>query len=114
MKKVLGKIFWIIVILLMCLATFEFYRVRNGLKPMFCIKEDTHTYDDGTTNVCIGLGYKVYEYKRNYLHGTEFVSIFAKEREGTDRQNTPGTTDDNENIPVPEETYVEETEVINP
>lgn len=80
MKKALKRLFWVIVILLIALNTFEFYRVRNGKQPMFCLKKNEHLYMDGITNECIGLGYKVYEYKRTYLHGTEFVSIFAKER----------------------------------
>lgn len=80
MKKIISGIFWIIVILLMCLWTFEFYRVRNNLKPLFCVKNVTHKYFDGTTEECIGIGYKVYDYKRDNLYGTEFVSIFASER----------------------------------
>ena len=80
MKKVIARIFWIIVIVLMCIATFEFYRVRNGKKPLLCIKTIERTYVDGKSTECIGLGYKVFEYKRNYLKGTEFVSIFSKER----------------------------------
>lgn len=80
MKKVIARIFWIIVIVLMCIATFEFYRVRNGKKPLLCIKTIERTYVDGKSIECIGLGYKVFEYRRNYLKGTEFVSIFAKER----------------------------------
>lgn|SRR5574344_630785 len=80
MKKVLSFIFWLIVIVLMCLWTYEFYRVRNGLDPQFCIKNNTHTYADGVTTECIGIGYKVYKYDRYQLYGTEFTSIFAKER----------------------------------
>ncbi len=81
MKKFLSTLFWILVIALMCLWTYEFYRVRNGYKPQFCIKENLHVYADGDTEECIGLGYKVYTYDRYNLAGTEFVSIFAKERQ---------------------------------
>lgn len=87
MKKVLARIFWIVVIVFMCLWTFEFYRVRNGKEPLFCLSNRIYTYVDGVTEECIGLGYKVYEYRRNYLKGTEFVSIFSKERkEDIDKQ----------------------------
>ena len=89
MKKVLGKIFWIIVILLMCLWTYEFYRVRNGEYAQFCIKNNIKEYTDGLTNECIGIGYKVYEYKRNDIKGIEFVSIFAKERQPEKVESTP-------------------------
>ena len=81
MKKFISTLFWILVIAFMCLWTYEFYRIRNGYKPQFCIKEDLHIYADGTTEECIGLGYKVYTYDRYNLVGTEFVSIFAKERQ---------------------------------
>ena len=87
MKKVIARIFWIVVIAFMCLWTFEFYRVRNGKEPLFCLSNRIYTYVDGVTEECIGLGYKVYEYRRNYLKGTEFVSIFSKERkEDIDKQ----------------------------
>ena len=98
MKKVIARIFWIIVIVLMCIATFEFYRVRNGKKPLLCIKTIERTYVDGKSTECIGLGYKVFEYKRNYLKGTEFVSIFSKERK-----------EDIDKEPVKEENNVEDT-----
>lgn len=98
MKKFLGRLFWVIVILLMCLWTFEFYLVRNGKKPMFCVKNDTFKYSDGITNVCYGVGYKVYEYKRTDLYGTEFVSMFGKER-------TKG------NEKIQENNYIENEEV---
>ena len=80
MKKLLSRLFWIIVILLMCLWTFEFYRIRNGLNPVFTYKDELTVYPDGTTKVYYGIGYKIYEYNRTNLYGTEFVSMFAKER----------------------------------
>ena len=81
MKKVLSKLFWILVIILLAISTFEFYRVRNGKKPIFCIKKETIKYGDGETDICIGPMYKVYEYRRTELKGSEFVSIFAKEKQ---------------------------------
>ena len=81
----------------MALWTFEFYRVRNGVDPMFCIKEEEKVYEDGTVGECIGIGYKVYKYNRNFLHGTEFVSIFAKERDNSEFYNKEDDTESNEN-----------------
>ena len=96
MKKVIARIFWIIVIVLMCIATFEFYRVRNGKKPVLCLKTIERIYVDGTSTECIGLGYKVFEYRRNFLKGTEFVSIFAKERhEDIDKETVVDDTLEN-------------------
>ena len=80
MSKILSKIFWIFVILVMSLWTFEFYRIRNGKDPMFCFKEEEHIYEDGVTKEYIGFGYKVYVYNRTDLEGREFVFIFADEK----------------------------------
>ena len=51
MKKFLSALFWLLVIALMCLWTYEFYRVRNGKEPQFCIKKDTHVYIDDTSGL---------------------------------------------------------------
>lgn len=111
MKKVIARIFWIIVIVLMCIATFEFYRVRNGKKPLLCIKTIERNYIDGKSIECIGLGYKVFEYRRNYLKGTEFVSIFAKERkEDIDKQ--PTVIEDTDKEDTEDNVVNEGTEVI--
>lgn len=80
MGKVLGRIFWLLVILIMGLWTFEFYNVRNGKEPLFCFKTVEHVYDDGITTISYGLGYKVTNYNRTDLEGTEFDFILAKER----------------------------------
>lgn len=116
MKKFLSTLFWLLVILLMCLWTYEFYRVRNGYEPQFCIKKDVHVYVDGDTEVCIGLGYKVYKYDRYNIVGTEFVSIFAKERQldfdTNDTESTDEPTEESEDTETPsvEETYEEVNE----
>ena len=87
MSKILGRIFWIFVILVMCLWTYEFYRVRNNLDPKFSFREEEHIYEDGITKEYLGFGYKVYVYNRTDLEGREFVFIFAKEKtnEGVER-----------------------------
>ncbi len=100
MKKFIGRLFWIIVILLMCLWTFEFYRIRNGLDPMFTYKEDVKVYPDGVTTVKYGIGYKVYDYNRTDLLGVEFVSMFAKERtNGLETPKVENNIDTNEEVP---------------
>ena len=80
MGKFLARLFWILVILIMSLWTYEFYRIRNGKDPLFCFKEEEHIYEDGITKEYIGLGYKVYIYNRTDLEGREFVFIFANEK----------------------------------
>ena len=100
MKKFIGRLFWIIVILLMCLWTFEFYRIRNGLDPMFTYKEEVKVYHDGITKVKYGIGYKIYDYERTDLFGVEFVSMFAKERtNGLENPKVEDNIDPNEEAP---------------
>ena len=86
--KIFKKIFWIIIIIVFILNTVEFYRIRNGNEPAFCLSKKEHTYSDGKTLECIGILYKVYEYRRTNLHGTEFVSIFSKEKTPDNNINT--------------------------
>lgn len=92
MGKVIGRLFWIFIFLVMCLWTFEFYRVRNGKEPKFCFKTVEHVYDDGITTINYGFGYKVTTYNRTDLEGTEFDFILAKEKtnEGSVRVDTDG------------------------
>lgn len=42
----------------------DYFRVRNGNDPMFCLSEQIKDYDDGTTYICTGLGYKMIRYNR--------------------------------------------------
>ena len=87
MRKILGRLFWLFIILVMGLWTFEFYRVRNGKDPLLCFKVEEHIYEDGITKMYVGFGYKVFNYNRTDLEGREFVFLFAPERtnEGTTR-----------------------------
>ncbi len=85
--KIFKKAFWIIIIALFVIATIEFYRIRNGNDPIFCVYKTEHNFNDGKVLECIGLGYKVYEYRRTNLHGTEFVSIFASMKEPEQSNN---------------------------
>lgn len=103
MSKVLGRIFWIFVILVMGIWTYDFYRIRNGKDPRLCFKEEEHVYEDGITKEYIGFGYKVYIYNRTDLEGREFVFMFAKEKlnEGVlrlDNDEIEESSDENENV----------------
>ena len=58
----------------------DYFKTRNDKRPIFCIKEETHKYDDGETYECIGLGYKMYDYKRTSITAKEFGPFFINER----------------------------------
>ncbi len=59
----------------------DYFRVRNGYDPMFCLSEETKAYEDGSNHFCNGLGYKMIRYERECLSATEFGPFFIKERQ---------------------------------
>ncbi len=69
MKK---KIFFILKILVivivvawMGLFVTDYFRAKNGGKPMVCFNEVNKNTENGTFYRCISLGYKYYEYVDN-------------------------------------------------
>ena len=85
MKKVLTVIFKILILLAIVswviVVCYDFFQVKKEKNPKFCIYETVHKYDDGETYECVGLGYKVYKYRRYTLTATEFGPIFISERQ---------------------------------
>ena len=81
-KKTLNIIFWVAFAILAFIWTFDFFRVRAESAPVFCIRERTHAFDNGTVDECLGLGYKVYNYNRDdQLEGYEFGPFFIRMRD---------------------------------
>lgn len=78
--KILDIVLWVILIGWMVIVFMDYYRVTNEKEPKFCIKEETIQYEDGTVESCTGLGYKVYEYKRDSFKAIEFGPFWAKDR----------------------------------
>ena len=90
MKKGLVVFFKIMVLVLLTtwviIVCYDFFRVKKEKNPRFCIYETVHKYDDGTTYECVGLGYKVFKYRRvvkhkktlekNYFKDFFFLSLF--------------------------------------
>ena len=91
MKNGLKTFLKIMVLILLAtwvvIVCYDFFRVKDEKKPKFCVYETVHKYDDGQTYECVGLGYKVFKYKRTALTATEFGPIFISER-----QNAEGIT----------------------
>ena len=91
MKK--GLVVFLKIMVLVLLTTwviivcYDFFRVKKEKNPRFCIYETVHKYDDGTTYECVGLGYKVYKYRRYALTATEFGPIFISERQNAEGIN---------------------------
>lgn len=70
----------IVIIWIFCFFI-DYFRVRQSKKPLFCITQNTKTYDDGTVYSCTGMGYKMYKYERASIPTKlEFGPFFIKER----------------------------------
>ena len=78
--KILVLVAIVVWVIIVC---YDFFQVKNQKDPKFCIYETVHKYDDGSTYECVGLGYKVYKYRRTALTATEFGPIFIGERQNS-------------------------------
>ena len=70
-------IIWVIIV------CYDFFQVKKEKEPKFCIYKTVHKYEDGETYECVGLGYRVFKYKRTALTATEFGPIFISERQNS-------------------------------
>lgn len=75
-KIALNILFWTLLTVIAIIWIIDFNKVQKEEKPVFCIIEKTHKFEDGTVEECIGLGYKIYEYKRESINGTRQFSPF--------------------------------------
>lgn len=75
---VISIILWIAILGWLVVVIFDFYKVSQEQDPVFCISKETITYDDGTVDLCTGLGYKVYNYHRSSISGYEFRPFWIK------------------------------------
>lgn len=91
MKAVLKLILKILVILLVVVWVFivvtDYMNTKNDKPLKFCLREDTHKYDDGETYECVGLGYKMFKYNRQSITAKEFGPIFISERQDSNGIN---------------------------
>lgn len=81
-KKILNVVFWVVFVVLFSIWLIDFIKVKTNNEPIFCIKKEVRKFDDGTVDECLGLGYRVYNYKRSSLpSGMDFAPFFMKMRE---------------------------------
>lgn len=78
--RVISIILWVLILAWLVVVIFDFYKVSQEEGPVFCISKETTTYDDGTVDLCTGLGYKVYNYNRASISGHEFGPFWIEER----------------------------------
>lgn len=83
MKRKLEIIFKVLLGVLIAswifIVFYDYSRSMNGKNPKFCIKSETHEYSDGNTYECVGLGYKMFRYNRNFS-GVDFGGFWKKEK----------------------------------
>ena len=66
---------WVIIVLI------DYYNASQNKDPNFCLSKETKEYSDGNVNICTGLGYKVYNYKRASYSAIEFGPFWLEERQ---------------------------------
>lgn len=59
---ILFIIFWLFIVVV------DFSNVKKEQGPSFCFHHKIHTYEDGTVEECLGMGYKVFTYQRESIH----------------------------------------------
>ncbi len=72
LKKSVSAILTIVIVILAVIWVLDYNKVRQGFKPMFCLKEETYTYDDGQIKKCVGVGYNVFSYERKSNEAVKF------------------------------------------
>ena len=79
-SRIVNVILWIVLIVWMGICLVDFYKTHKEEEPMFCLKKETTKYSDGTVDSCLGLGYKIYHYKRTSFNGIEYGPFWSKDR----------------------------------
>ncbi len=79
-KKVINVVLWVILFAWMAIVLVDYYKTTKEEKPVFCfINNKTTTYDDGTVDSCMGLGYKIYNYNRKSYKAIQFGPFWISE-----------------------------------
>ena len=78
--KILDSLISIVVFGILAAWLFDFYNFYSNKPPKLCIKKEVIEYEDGVTELCIGAGYKIFEYKRESIQGMEFGGFWLEER----------------------------------
>ncbi len=77
-SKLINLIIWIVVLGWAGMLVYDFLNVLREKEPMFCLEKTTETTNDGTVNICEGVGYKVFNYDYGSLKAIEFAPFWNK------------------------------------
>lgn len=78
-KKIISLVLWIAVLAWVGIIVYDYIAVNNDKSPSFCLSTETKEYSDGTVEICKGLGYNYYNYKRTSYTAKQFGPFFIKE-----------------------------------
>jgi len=79
-SRVLNIFLWIVLFVWMGICLIDFFNTKSEKEPIFCLKKETTTYNDGKVYTCTGLGYKVINYRRTSFSGNEYGPFWSKDR----------------------------------
>ena len=78
-KKIISLIVTILIIGWIAIIMYDAINSTNG-NPKFCLSKQIKNYNDGTVEICHGLGYKVFIYNRADYKGIEFGPFWMQEK----------------------------------
>lgn len=83
-KSLFAKIWnialWVILFAWMAICLVDYFKVQNDNDPIFCLNKKTTQYEDGEVKSCLGLGYKVYRYKRECYDAIQFGPFWGEDK----------------------------------
>ena len=78
-SKVMNWILWFVVFFWIGLCVTDYVMTIKEKDPVFCLKEETKDYNDGTVYICTGVGYKYIRYDRVSYTATQFGGFWIQE-----------------------------------
>ena len=79
-KKIFGLLLCVVIFCWVSVVVMDYYKAVNEKDLIFCLKDGTKKYDDGTVYYCNGLGYKYFKYDRDGVKATQFGPFFIEEK----------------------------------
>ena len=80
MRKIISALVSLAIIIWIAIIAYDYYLVTSEKVPKFCIKTGINEYSDGAVKWCNGLGYKVFNYKRETYNAVQFGPFWIKEQ----------------------------------
>ena len=79
-SKIIWTIIWVLILIWAGILVYDYYNVSKEKEAKFYIKKEIIKYEDSSVDVCTGLGYNVYHYKRESFNAREFGPFWIEAR----------------------------------